>query len=354
MAAPSPKPASQAPQIPEYLSPEVAADGRVTIRYYYPTAGKVWCEAEWNDWAPIPLRPEGGGLWSVSVLLEPGIYEYNLFVNGARVIDYQNPVTKNRFTSLVEVPGPQPALYDLRDVPHGTVHVHWYHSAVAGGPRRMHVYTPPGYETDTSRRYPVLYLLHGAGDDDEGWIRIGRANLILDNLLAEGRVRPMVVAMPYGHLFGTNWKEARGTKLRAFAADFYEHAMPGVERLYRAGGERNQRAMAGLSMGGGQTISTGMTRPGTFSAFGLFSSGLWPEVTPRLEEALPALRENPPEVLWIGIGRRDFLYDRCTMLRRTLAVAKVPFISYEDETAHSWRTWRDYLERFAPLLFHGP
>jgi enterochelin esterase family protein len=164
----------------------------------------------------------------------------------------------------------------------------------------------------------------------------------------------MVVAMPDGHVFGGNWKDDRATRLRAFTADYYEHVMPEVERLYRVGRDRKQRAMAGLSMGGGQTISTGMTRPATFSAFGLFSSGLWPEVTPLLEQALPELRENLPDILWVGIGKRDFLYGHCTMLRRTLQVARIPFTYHEDDTAHSWRTWRDYLERFAPLLFPQP
>jgi enterochelin esterase family protein len=350
-----PRTGSLAAQIPDYLSPEVEPNGRVILRYYHARAQSVWCEAEWNDWQPMPMQRGSGGLWScVSGPVAPEIYEYNLFADGARVIDYKNPATKNRFTSFVQVPGPEPALYDLRETPHGTVHQHWYHSAITGAARRMHIYTPPGYETETARRYPVLYLLHGAGDDDEGWIRTGRANFILDNLIAEGRARPMVVAMPDGHLFGTVWKEQRGTKLRAFAAEFYEHVMPEVERLYRVGRERNERAMAGLSMGGGQTISTGMTRPGMFGAFGIFSAGLWPEVTPLLEEALPALRETPPGLLWIGIGKRDFLYGHCAMLQRTLSVAGIPFTAHEDETGHSWRAWRDYLARFAPLLFPAP
>jgi enterochelin esterase family protein len=317
----------------------------------------VWCEAEWNDWAPVELQRDPSGIWEcISWPQASEIYEYNLFADGARVIDYKNPATKNQFTSLVHVPGPGPAIFEARQVPHGTVHVHWYHSAITGAPRRMHVYTPPGYETDTAHRYPVLYLLHGAGDDDEGWTRVGRANFILDNLLSEGRVRPMVVAMPDGHILGTgaNWKENRGAKLRAFAADFFECLMPEVERLYRAGGGRKERAMAGLSMGGGQTICTGMARPGDFGAIGLFSSGLWPEVTPLLEKALPELREQPPELLWIGMGRRDFLYDHCGELRRMLMAAGIPFTYHEDDTTHSWRTWRDYLQRFAPLLFREP
>jgi len=348
-------PASRAPQMPDYVSPEVAADRRITLRCFQPTARTVWCEAEWNHWAPVELRRGANGLWiCTSEPAPPDIYEYNLFADGARLIDYQNPATKNRFTSLVHVPGPEPAAYEMREVPHGSMHQHWYHSAVTGTPRRMHVYTPPGYEVETARRYPVLYLLHGAGDDDEGWTRSGRAHCILDNLVAEGRTRPMVVAMPDGHVFGSNWKEERGTKLRAFSADFYEYVLPEVERLYRVGRERRERAMAGLSMGGGQTISTGMTRPGAFGAYGLFSSGLWPEVTPLLEAALPELRKNQPDPLWVGIGKRDFLYGHCTMLRRTLTVAGIPFIDHEDDTAHSWRTWRNYLERFAPLLFREP
>lgn len=347
------RPASRAPQVPDYLSPEVAPDGRVTIRYFHPAAKRVWCEGEWSDWEPMAMRTDENGMWACATEpLAADIYEYSLFADGARVIDYQNPACKNRFTFFAHVPGS--GLHEAREVPHGTVHVHWYHSAVTGTPRRMHVYTPPGYEGAALEQYPALYLLHGAGDDDEGWVRTGRANFILDNLLAEGRVRPMVVAMPDGHVLGTNWKERRGTKVRAFTADFYQYAMPEVERCYRVGKEPKDRAMAGLSMGGGQTISTGMTRPGMFSAFGLFSSGLWPEVTPLLEEALPALRENPPGVLWVGIGRRDFLFDHCSLLRRTLEAAGVPFIYHEDDTAHSWRAWRDYLGRFAPLLFRGP
>jgi enterochelin esterase family protein len=339
--------------VPDYLSPEVAADGRVTIRYYHPAARSVSCEAEWTDWAPIAMRLDAEGLWSCTTgPLPPDIYEYSLVADGARVIDYHNPAIKNRSTFFVHVPGP--GIHEMREVPHGAIHAHWYHSAVTGTARRMHIYTPPGYETETARQYPVLYLLHGAGDDDEGWVRSGRVNFILDNLVAEGRALPMVVAMPYGHVLGTNWKEHRGTKVRAFAADFYEYVVPAVERLYRVRGEPKDRAMAGLSMGGGQTITTGMTRPAMFGAFGIFSSGLWPEVTPLLEKALPDLREKPPQLLWLGIGRRDFLYGHCMALRRALDAARVPFTYHEDDTTHSWRAWRDYLERFAPLLFRGP
>jgi len=239
-------------------------------------------------------------------------------------------------------------------VPHGSVHVHWYDSTMTGAPRRMHVYTPPGYETEIARVYPVLFLLHGAGDDDEGWTRSGRANCIMDNLIAAGRSVPMVVVMPDGHILGRNWKESRAEKLAAFDADFYRHIVPETERLYRVGRNRRDRAMAGLSMGGGQTVAVGLTRPALYCAYGLFSSGLWPEVTPLLTAALPELKENPPRILWLGIGRRDFLFGHCTLLRETLSAAGIPFAYHEDDTGHSWRTWRVYLERFAPLLFREP
>jgi enterochelin esterase-like enzyme len=346
-------PNTTALQIPDYLSPEITADNRVILRYLHPAAGTVWCEAEWNDWNPVPLSAGPGGLWSyTSQPLAADIYEYALFADGARVIDHQNPNTKNRFTALARVPGS--GLWETRDVPHGAVHVHWYHSAVTGSARRIHIYTPPGYESDTTSQYPVLYLLHGAGDDDEGWVRSGRANFILDNLLAAGSIRPMIVAMPNGHVLGANWKEDRGTKISTFTADFFEHVMPETERLYRISGQRSSRAMAGLSMGGGQTIAAGLSRPAAFGAFGLFSSGLWPEVTPILESSLPALRENLPSLLWIGMGTRDFLYGHCNLLRHTLELARIPFTYHEDDTTHSWRTWRDYLARFAPLLFPIP
>jgi len=343
---------SRIPEIPDYLSPEVDANGRVTIRYYHPAARAVWCKTDWNDWEPMAMLPDAGGLWSwTSEPLPPDLYEYSLQVDGALVVDYKNAATKNRFSSFVHVPGPR--LLEPNDSAHGTVHIHWYQSTVTGTVRRMHVYTPPGYNSGAAH-YPVLYLLHGAGDDDESWVRTGRVNFIMDNLLAQDRARPMVIVMPDGHVLGSNWKEHRGTKLRAFADDFYSHLMPEVERLYRVSADANGRAMAGLSMGGGQTISTGMTRPEMFGAFGLFSSGLWPEITPLLEEALPALRQNPPAPLWIGIGRRDFLFEHCALLRRTFDSGGIPYTYHEDDTAHSWRTWRDYFERFAPLLFPGP
>jgi enterochelin esterase-like enzyme len=345
-------PAARDQQTPDYISPEIGADRRVTLRYHHPAARKVWCEAEWNAWQPVALQREAGGIWAcTSAPLAPDIYEYNLFADGARILDPQNPLTKNRFTSLVDVPGSAPAAYDMQPVPHGTVHVHRYDSSITGTPRRMHVYTPPGYEAETAGEYPVLYLLHGAGDDDEGWTRSGRANCIMDNLIAAGRAAPMIVVMPHGHILDGKWKEGRAEKLAAFKADFYAHVVPDAERLYRVSGDR---AMAGLSMGGGQTVAIGLTRPALFCAFGLFSSGLWPEVTPLLTPALPALRANPPRSLWIGIGRRDFLYGHCTLLRETLTRAGVSFDYHEDDTGHSWRTWRVYLERFAPLLFRKP
>ncbi|HEX4084428.1 MAG TPA: alpha/beta hydrolase-fold protein [Chthoniobacteraceae bacterium] len=236
----------------------------------------------------------------------------------------------------------------------GKTHEHEYHSVVTGARRRLRVYTPPGYETESAAAYPVLYLLHGRGGGVDTWLREGRANLIMDALLAEGRARPMVLAMPDGHFFGTDWKERRDTKIRAFATDLYQCVIPEVERLYRVGREGKDRALAGLSMGGGQTISAGMARPEMFGAFGIFSAGLWPEVTPLVEPALPQLRATPPHPLWVGIGRNDQLYGHCVKLRRMLEAAGVPFTYHEDDTGHTWDAWRDYLERFAPLLFRAP
>jgi enterochelin esterase-like enzyme len=351
MATPLPKPGSRAPVVPEYRSPEVGDDRRVTIRYYHPDAKEVWCEGEWSAWNPLPLRPGAGGLWSCTTgPLAPGLYEYSLFADGARVVDYHNAATKNRFAQLVEVPGR--GADEMTEVPHGEMHIHWYHSTVSGGTRRIHIYTPPGY--DAAREYPVLYLLHGSGDDDESWMRIGRGNFIMDNLLALGRAVPMIVAMPDGHPLGPNWKDQRARKVAAFATELHDHVIPLVEGRYPAGKSAKRRAMAGLSMGGGQTIAAGLPRPDVFSAFGLFSSGLWPEITPLLEPALPALAANPPSLLWIGIGTGDFLYGHCATLRRVLEAARVPFAYHEDGTGHAWSTWRDYLERFVPLLFRHP
>src|SRR5271170_88160 len=157
-------PPSRALEVPDYLSPEVTPDGRVIIRYYHPAARAVWCKADWNDWEPVAMRADAGGIWSyTSEQLPPDLYEYSIIADGALVVDYKNPATKNRFSSFVHVPGSR--LLEPGDAAHGAVHLHWYHSDVTGTVRRMHVYTPPGYGADAAQ-YPVLYLLHGAGDDD--------------------------------------------------------------------------------------------------------------------------------------------------------------------------------------------
>ena len=340
--------------IPDYHSPGVDADGRVTLRYFHPGAQAVWYQAEWNANAPAPLHRQESGIWSAtSDPLPPDIYEYSLFVDGIPAADLRNPWGRHRFASLVQVTGLSPAAYDLQDVPHGATHVHWYHSSATGDTRRVHVYTPPGYEL-TSTRYPVLYLLHGSGDDDATWIETGRLPWMVDNLIAEGRALPMLVVMPYGHAGGKIWKEDRTKKIALFSQDLHECVLPLIEERYRTLPGAENRAMAGLSMGGGQTICAGLTRPDLFQDFGIFSAGVWPEVDPLLTSALGALRAAPPKVLWIGMGRRDFLYPRCTLLRERLAAAGVPFDYYEDESTHSWRAWRDYLPSLRAAALSRP
>lgn len=341
-------------EIPDYTSPEVDAESRVTVRYFQPRAQTLWLQAEWNDLQPAAMHRDAAGLWSItSQRLKPEIYEYSLFADGVPVADGRNPWARHVFASLVQIRGVGPAAWDLREVPHGSTHTHWYASGATGETRRLHVYTPPGYEEGTER-YPVLYLLHGSGDDDASWIQTGRVHWMLDNLIAQGEAVPMIVAMPYGHAGGKVWKEDRARKIALFSADFHEAVIPFVEGRYRTRQEAPNRAMAGLSMGGGQTICAGLTRPDLFKAFGIFSAGLWPEAAPFLRPALGALRACLPSVLWIGIGRRDFLYPRCQELRRELAEAGVPFQYHEDGSSHTWQPWRDYFLRFARLLFRTP
>ena len=189
---------------PQFRSPEVSPDGRVTVRLLAPQATEVKLHGEWMGRGETAALEKGGnGVWSVTVgPLKPEYYYYSLTADGTEVVDSKNAAILQGVQgpiSMVNVPGPEAEFFAWKPVPHGSVHVHWYESKAVGKGRRIHVYTPPGYEKDTKAKYPVLYLLHGSGDTDREWVEIGKANLILDNLLAEGKAKPMIIVMPDGH-----------------------------------------------------------------------------------------------------------------------------------------------------------
>ena len=253
----------------------------MTFRVRAPNASKVTVFCECLSTEPA-LTKDADGVWSVTVgPIEPDIYEYHFTVDGIDNLDQRNPVVKynsrpNLIESVLDVPGPAPMFYDVKPVPHGTVSIKYYPSKATGTTRRAYIYTPPNYER-SSGRLPVLYLLHGADGDETAWTQFGRANLILDNLIAEKKAAPMIVVMPFAYAYP--WHAgAAGDKQRAdFEKDLLTDLIPFVQSNYRVAADREHRALAGLSMGGGLTLAIGPRHLDTFSRLAVFSSGAGPE-----------------------------------------------------------------------------
>ncbi len=346
---------------PQLKSPEVHSDGRVTFRLRAPAARAVSVRGDWDDNGWRHEMANDGGVWSATTpAMAPDMYSYSFDVDGVRLPDPRNPVIKPASNggpvSLVDVPGARAAYQAIRAVPHGAAHVHYYSSQATGGLRRLHVYTPPGYETGGAR-YPVLYLLHGSGDSDAEWLTVGRAGIILDNLIAEGKAKPMIVAMPDGHpVSPMAGQEMRGRNTELFTADLMGDAMPLVEKLYRASGKREDRALAGLSMGGGQTLAAGLANLDRFSHLGVFSSGVRDaaDFESRHGAVLgaPAKTNARLKLFWIGCGIKDTgAMPGLKTLRASLDGHGIKYTYRESESGHNWRQWRLYLSEFAPSLF---
>jgi enterochelin esterase-like enzyme len=388
--APAPQPPG-APQPPTVTSPEVRADRRVTFRVLAPAAQKVELRSPGDipgiggrGVAPPQLTRNGEGIWETTIGPVPaGAYRYVYTVDGVTVVDSRNSMTSQTNTtvySLVVVPGSE--AFDTRNVPHGAVASVHYNSTALGGIRRAHVYTPPGYETSRDR-YPVFYLLHGAGDVDDSWTSVGRAGFILDNLIAANKAVPMIVVMPAGHVNGAG--AALGGSVPAaavqgmpgigsgpdpFANDFLTDLMPYVEKNYRVLTDRQSRAIAGLSMGGNQTLNIAIPHLQKFAYIGVFSSGIIDggrrgapgaaDATAPVGEAWEkqnaaaldnAANKRGLRVMWFSTGKEDFLI---STTRGTVDLLKrhgfTP-VFIESEGAHTWLNWRDYLTKFAPQLF---
>jgi enterochelin esterase family protein len=369
------RPRFPGPQGPRVTSPEVAADGRVTFRILAPKAQAVRLLGDIPTDAPTaPMQPPAGraltqgqeGVWEVTVPLAPGSWRYNFNVDGVSVIDPRNPSTSesnDNTWSLVHVPGAD--FMDTKPVPHGAVAAVTYYSTALKRFRRMHVYTPPGYETST-QRYPVFYLLHGAMDCDDSWWTVGRAGFILDNLIAAGKAKPMLVVMPAGHTgpFSFNPGAPR-PPVDEFAADFRGDVLPYVERTYRVLTDRQSRALAGLSMGGAQTLAIAIPDLARYAYIGVYSSGVFgitgrgpmpappgPSFEEQNARALddPALKKGL-KLVWFATGKDDFLIETS---RATVAMLKkhgFDVVFKESAGAHTWTNWREYLNEFAPLLF---
>ena len=338
------------------VSPEVHPDGRITFRLRAPKAEKVTvaCEAVGTQ----SMQKDEQGVWSVTVgPVEPGLYDASFDVDGLRLVDPASPnVFGNRqgARDYVEVPGPagHPRHDEWRDVPHGTVTAHWYTSAANGARRRVHVYAPPGYRPEAATRYPVLYLLHGSGDNDSHWTLLGRANVIADNLLADGRCVPMLIVMPDGHVVDRGHEGDRSRGRELFGKDLLESVVPLVESNYRVQADPQHRGIVGLSMGGGQSIAVGLGHLEQFAWIGAFSAAVSPQ-----DPVLTGLRADPNaanqkiKLLWIGIGKDDFLLSRNHDFIKVLDELKIRHTYQETAGRHAWGVWRGYLAEFLPLLF---
>ncbi len=344
------------------ISPEVLPDQRVTFRLRAPNAQKV--ELRREGVPPVPMQKDESGVWSVTVgPLEPDFYGYAFVADGVALLDPANYLMKPNLLnpqSMVHVRGPSSLPWELNDVPHGVLHRHFYRSAIVGDDRDFFVYTPPGYDPRTGKAYPVLYLLHGYSDDASAWTAVGRAHVILDNLIAQGKARPMLVVMPLG--YGAPEIVRRGgpglrdpvvwrRNVERFRDALLGEVVPMVERTYRVSKDRTQRAIAGLSMGGTQSLFTGLNALDRFAYVGAFSSG---GLLPDHDATFPGLdakANNKLRLLWIGCGTEDRLIEGNRKLIEWLKSKGIRYTWVETPGAHTWMVWRRYLAEFVPLLF---
>ncbi|HLX42740.1 MAG TPA: alpha/beta hydrolase-fold protein [Bryobacteraceae bacterium] len=359
------QPGGNAPnQAPAIASPEIAADGHVTFRLLAPKASEVTLIGEFVQGSKS-LTKDDKGLWSVTVgPIAPEMYHYNFVVDGLRIIDPSNPRLKTGSTpstlmSILDIRGDHARFYDAQMVPHGEIRTHWYQSKAINGLRRVNVYTPAGYDASQQTRYPVLYLLHGANLDESAWTRFGRVNIILDNLVAAGKAQPFIVVMPFGYGVASDTMPRQGAggpsqNTNLFSKDLLEDVIPLVESKYRVSTNRDQRAIMGLSMGGGQALGIGLSHLELFSYVGGFSAALRPA---DFEKTFGNLIQNPDaankklHLLWIGCGTEDGLYPAAKSFSEFLDKNNIKHTFHSSGGAHTFMVWRNYLNDVAPLLF---
>jgi enterochelin esterase family protein len=348
-------------------SPLINADGTVTFRARAPDAKSVSLTSDFQD-GSTDLNKGEDGVWSATVgPLQPDIYYYNLIIDGVRGLDPGNPQTKTGFTtstitSILEVRAEKPAFYDIKDVPHGDVRTLLYNSKSNGVIRELNVYTPPGYDDNLQKHYPVVYLLHGANNDHFSWLRYGRANCILDNLLAERSIKPFIVVMPlgYGGASADGRRGASGARGGA-TGDLYEQdllsdVIPLIDARFRTIANPKHRAIVGFSMGGGQSSRIGLSHLDTFGSIGVMSAGMsgGPDAEPLKSLAAdPAAANKKIDLLWIACGKEDAAMAGAKNFANNLKQIAIERTFLETEGAHHWRVWRRYLRDLAPLLFRN-
>ena len=370
--------------MPRIVSPDIAEDNSVTFSIYAPDANTVFLNGSWMDVGENKeLIKDDRGVWSVSVdSLEPSMYNYNLILDGLSILDPANPISLrdvNRYSNMLIIPGTGSQLFEVNDVPHGTVTRVWFDSPSLGLKRRMSIYTPPGYE-DSKETYPVLYLLHGGGGDEDSWITLGRANYILDNLIAEGKAKPMIDVMPNGNAnqtaamtdmpFQAQSSVAQGRMdtqddqavvdgTMSYPNSLVKDIIPFIEKHYRVKANSDNRAIAGLSMGCLQTQVTYITYPELFRYVGCFSLGIHFNnqfsiisklvLIPSYDKKLETLNNK---LFYVGCGTEDFCFEGVQELRKKLDEHSFKYYYNETGGGHTWANWRDYLSDFVPRIFN--
>lgn len=361
---------------PGIVSPEINSDNTVIFRFQAPDAKEVKISGDWmpsKDWIPgsEAMTKDEKGVWSYTTSVLPSdLYGYSFMVDGLKTTDPNNVYLIRDVASVTNVfivNGDKGDLYKVNKVAHGTVARRWYNSPGNGMERRMTIYTPAGYETSKAK-YPVLYLLHGMGGDEEAWIALGRTSQILDNLIAQGKAKPMIVVMTNGNVAqeAAPGESTLGMYKPTFQLpntmdgkfeETFTDVIKFIEGNYRVKAEKSGRAIAGLSMGGFHSLHISRYYPNTFDYVGLFSAAIMADakVTSKVYEnidgTLKTQMKNGYKLYWIGIGKADFLYKNVTEYRAKLDGMGMKYTYRESEGGHTWTNWRVYLSEFAPLLF---
>jgi enterochelin esterase-like enzyme len=363
---------SQPPRGPFVVSPQVLPDKKVTFRYLAPSAKEVKLGGSQFGANQVPMTKDSIGIWSVTVgPIRPDIYPYSFTVDGVTVMDPANKdfFPNERFkTSLVDVPGFTPLIHAMRDVPHGAVTYEYYPSA-QGTTGSLVIYTPPGYEKNSSKKYPVFYLISGTTDTEETWFKVGKTNLILDNLIAEGKATPMIIVMPYGNI-AARVAEQNGdskpadpitresadamTRMKSFAEDLVNNVIPYIDKNYRTIANKDNRGIGGFSRGGGQTLRTAFWNMDKFSWICCYSAYLPPKEMESSFQSIvadPVKTNNQLKLFWVGVGNEDFLYNDTAEFLNYLTSKKINYKSLITGGGHTWMNTKVFLAETAQLLF---
>ncbi len=358
---------------PQVVSPEIGSDNSVIFRLYSEDAKSVKVNGSWMGFGEnAEMTKNAEGVWSVKVdPLEPSMYHYNYILDGVSILDPQNPQAMRdgtRYANTLLIPGEASEVFQVNDVPHGAIEKVWYNSPTLKLNRRMYVYTPPGY-ANSKEKYPVLYLLHGGGGDEDAWTSLGRANYILDNLIAAGKAKPMIVVMTNGNpnqkaaITETQPEPTNAAFAMAsdqFPVSLVNDVVPYIESHFRVIANSSNRAIAGLSMGCLHTQIASLNNPEMYKYMGLFSLGLHPDdnnlkeimkpLIAAYDKNLKTLQKNY-ELFYVACGKEDFVYEGVQNLRKKLDDNNFDYIYNETGGGHTWANWRDYLSDYVPRLF---